>query len=130
MLDLDRYKFFNDTYGHTAGDVLMKSVVEVCLKNLRNTDVFCRFGGDEFYIMLPETNPEQACNLAERLREAVRNSPVTMGGTEVRMTLSIGVSALNGTEQNISLGDLMDKADAAMYKAKASGRDRIWLFVD
>ena len=130
MLDLDRYKFFNDTYGHAAGDLLMKSIVAVCLQNLRATDVFCRYGGDEFYIMLPETNQEQACNLAERLHEAVRKTPVKLGETEVKMTLSIGVSALNGSEQNISLNDLLERADTAMYKAKQSGRDRIWLYTD
>ena len=128
MLDLDRYKFFNDTYGHTVGDILMKSVVSVCLKNLRNTDVFCRYGGDEFYIMLPETNQEQACLLAERLREAVGTTQIDLGGTKIRMTLSIGISALDGTGQNISLMDLLDRADTAMYKAKESGRDRIWFF--
>ena len=130
MLDLDRYKFFNDTYGHAAGDNLMKLVISVCSQNLRNTDVFSRYGGDEFYIMLPETNQEQACNLAERLREAVRNTPIDLGGTEIRMTMSIGISATNGSEQNISLNDLLERADAAMYKAKESGRDRIWLHVD
>ena len=128
MLDLDRYKFFNDTYGHAAGDQLMKSIISVCEKNLRATDVFCRYGGDEFYIMLPETNQEQACNLAERLHDTVRNTPIDLGGKEVRMTLSIGISALNGSEQNISLNDLLERADTAMYKAKESGRDRIWLY--
>ena len=130
MLDLDRYKFFNDTYGHSAGDNLLKLVISVCSQNLRNTDIFSRYGGDEFYIMLPETNQEQACNLAERLREAVRNAPIDLGGVEIRMTMSIGISATNGSEQNISLNDLLERADAAMYMAKESGRDRIWLHVD
>lgn len=124
MLDIDHFKRVNDTHGHAVGDQALKAMVNVCLKHLREIDVLCRFGGEEFVAVLPETRIEDATVVAERLRQAVGGLalPLPEGGT-VSFTISIGVTAPRA--EDAALGDVLERADAALYAAKRGGRDQV-----
>ncbi len=124
MLDLDHFKKINDSYGHMAGDVVLQKFSSVCQAILRDVDVIGRLGGEEFAILLPETGEKEAVEVAERLRMQIANTRVPLEkGLAIEFTVSIGVSFLN--ELNNNLEALLDKADKALYKAKAAGRDRV-----
>ncbi len=124
MLDIDHFKRVNDTYGHAVGDQALKAMVNVCLKLLREIDVLCRFGGEEFVAILPETRIDGAVLVAERLRQAVGGLalPLPEGGT-VSFTISIGVTAPRAEDGG--LGNVLERADAALYAAKRGGRDQV-----
>jgi diguanylate cyclase (GGDEF)-like protein/PAS domain S-box-containing protein len=124
MLDLDHFKKFNDTYGHDAGDTVLREAASFLSKSIRVEDMVCRFGGEEFVIILPTANLEAAHGRAERIRSKVRELTVLHHGQSLGMiTVSVGVSALprNGTTAK----ELLDAADAALYRAKREGRDRV-----
>lgn len=125
MLDIDFFKRINDSYGHKAGDAVLKKLADVCRKALREVDIVGRVGGEEFAIMLPETGLDEAVEVAERLREAiaVADVPLDGDGVSLHFTVSIGVTALTQGASNIDA--LMNRADKAMYKAKESGRDKV-----
>lgn len=124
MLDIDHFKKINDTHGHATGDEAIRSVVRVCRTLVRGADVLGRLGGEEFAILLPETPPQGAVLLAERLRRALAVTEVRMpGGVGVTFTVSIGVSALRPGEQAVSA--LLARADEALYRAKNGGRNRV-----
>jgi len=124
MLDLDFFKKFNDTYGHEAGDTVLREVGSFLSRSVRAEDVVCRFGGEEFVIILPMADLKATRARAERIRSKLRELPVLHQGQSVGMvTVSIGVSAVpqHGTSRN----SLLDAADAALYQAKREGRDRV-----
>jgi len=124
MLDIDHFKKINDTHGHATGDEAIRSVVRVCRTLVRGADVLGRLGGEEFAILLPETPPQGAVLLAERLRRALAVTEVRMpGGVGVTFTVSIGVSALRPGEESVSA--LLARADEALYRAKNGGRNRV-----
>jgi diguanylate cyclase (GGDEF)-like protein len=120
MADLDKFKTVNDTYGHTAGDRVLKSVGLFLRESIRDVDSIARFGGEEFVMFLPETSKEAAYTLADRLRLGV--SEIDMGNLPA-ITISLGISTF--PEDGKSLNELLDRADAALYKAKASGRNQV-----
>ncbi|MBC17192.1 MAG: hypothetical protein CL942_09095 [Desulfovibrio sp.] len=122
-LDIDHFKRVNDTYGHPAGDEVLKSLVNVCQETLRFTDVFARMGGEEFAAILPETQIPEAIVTAERVRKAVASTPVNTDAGIIDYTVSIGISTLRDDDD--SLDDLMRRADKALYKAKENGRNRV-----
>lgn len=126
--DLDHFKSINDNYGHHTGDVALKTVATCITRIVRDTDLVVRYGGEEFVIMLPETTIEQAEVMAERLRRAVEALafPLPQGGVK-RMTMSFGVAAFPMTAETPE--DLLTSADAAMYHAKALGRNRVMVAV-
>jgi two-component system cell cycle response regulator len=130
MIDVDYFKQINDARGHLAGDEMLRELARRIDAQTRASDTAARFGGDEFAILLPETTLEEAVHLAERILKAVRSVPVDLGkaGNE-RLSLSIGVAALRpGREERDLLAaadQLLAKADAALYKAKAGGRGRV-----
>lgn len=127
MLDIDRFKEVNDAHGHRAGDRVLQQLARTCLEVLRSVDVVGRVGGEEFAILLPETSLEGAVEVAERLREAVALAEVAREeGVPLRITVSIGVAMLAGT---VNLDTLLSQADAALYDAKRTGRNRVCAYV-
>jgi diguanylate cyclase (GGDEF)-like protein len=130
MLDLDRFKAFNDRYGHLAGDHALRETADVLRQNARSVDILARYGGEEFAVILPETDLQRAAAHAERIRSAVANHVFVSQetGLEHRITVSVGVAALGSTPEKIE--DLVHDADQALYRAKAAGRNRIALAAD
>ncbi|MHB1937189.1 MAG: GGDEF domain-containing protein [Acidobacteriaceae bacterium] len=122
LLDIDHFKRVNDTHGHQAGDAVLKGLGELLNQQARAIDRVCRSGGEEFTIILPETDPDTAVNIAERLRASVEVQLFDVG-TPLRMTVSIGVASwpVHGDGADT----LIAAADAALYVAKRSGRNRI-----
>ncbi|MFP5362401.1 MAG: EAL domain-containing protein [Thermoleophilia bacterium] len=121
LLDVDNFKFVNDTLGHKAGDELIRSVAGLLRGRLRDTDILARLGGDEFAVLLPGSTPEHAQLVAADLLELIRRHTAFIGGERVSMTASIGVALLGESDGDGS--QLMVDADLAMYEAKAAGRD-------
>jgi diguanylate cyclase (GGDEF)-like protein len=128
LLDLDRFKLLNDTYGHLVGDQVLKEVARTLNTVLREYDLIGRFGGEEFAVLLPHTRSTDAFRIAERVRAAVAGlcfiAPGASGGERVSVTVSIGVAALDGGDRR-EFSDLLAAADAALYRAKGSGRDQV-----
>jgi diguanylate cyclase len=112
MLDLDRFKDFNDRYGHQAGDRLLKSATSAWSQMLRSTDLLCRYGGEEFSVLLPGATTDQASEILDRLRAV----------TPQEQTFSAGLACWDGQEVS---EELVARADRALYAAKAAGRDRV-----
>ncbi|MDX2222431.1 MAG: diguanylate cyclase [Rhodospirillaceae bacterium] len=123
VIDIDHFKRVNDTYGHDVGDVVLKEVAKVCAAQLRGTDIFARFGGEEFIALLPETDLKAGMILAERLRQAVGLQPIFSHKGPVVVTASLGLAAY--LPQDKSLEDAVKRADEALYAAKRSGRNRV-----
>ncbi|WP_085691562.1 MULTISPECIES: GGDEF domain-containing protein [unclassified Pseudomonas] len=122
ILDLDHFKRINDSYGHLAGDKVLKIVADQLRKRLRSGDFIARFGGEEFVLLLPQTSPAAAAQIAEVLRATVEACPFHFKGERVVITTSIGLGAFRSGER----GDqVLKRADAALYRAKESGRNRV-----
>jgi diguanylate cyclase (GGDEF)-like protein/PAS domain S-box-containing protein len=124
MLDLDHFKRFNDTYGHDAGDAVLRETGSFLARSIRAEDIVCRYGGEEFVVILPTADMESARSRAERIRSKLRELAVLHQGQSVGViTVSVGVAALpaHGT----SAKELLQAADAALYRAKREGRDRV-----
>ncbi len=124
MVDLDGFKDINDTNGHLAGDQYLKDIAAIIRSQLRGADAACRYGGDEFCLLLPETDLEGAQSIAERIRQAVAAHIVGVDGLALRTTVSIGVAVFPDHDSG-DLRSLMRNADEALYSAKRSGRDRV-----
>ena len=123
MLDLDRFKDINDTYGHKVGDTVLGRFATICRQALRESDIMGRTGGDEFVILFPETTLPEAVDVAERLRETVAATPIPLEhGPPVLVTVSIGVASFANADANINV--FMNRADGALYEAKHRGRNR------
>jgi diguanylate cyclase (GGDEF)-like protein len=125
ILDIDLFKSINDRFGHDVGDAVICHVASICREGMLGFDILARIGGEEFVLLLPETTGEQAMILAERVRQRLEAHPSTVDGADVRVTASIGVS--EGGAQSESIGDLMKRADQALYQAKRDGRNRVRL---
>ena len=127
VMDIDHFKRFNDQYGHLAGDQVIQMVARTLKQQLREGDIVARYGGEEFVLLLPQTSSAEAKVVAQRTCDAIRNQPVVLdSGKSLHVTISVGVHA------SLPLGEadwksLIAAADAAMYQAKRSGRDRIEL---
>lgn len=126
MFDIDHFKELNDTYGHQAGDDMLRNLAQLTRQQLRSADILARYGGEEFIILLPYTNAKQACLVAERIREQVVAFKLTVGADEIGITLSLGVAEFDPQTDN--LDKLIQRADQAMYEAKNSGRNRVFVF--
>lgn len=120
MFDLDHFKQVNDKYGHKAGDQVLQYLARRCHQNSRSTDLISRYGGEEFIILLPETNYETAYIIAERLRQSIMNQPFVTDAGHLKVTISAGVAEANIAD---TLTNLIEKADNALYKAKHNGRN-------
>jgi diguanylate cyclase (GGDEF)-like protein len=123
VLDLDRFKDVNDTYGHHAGDLVLRSFSLVALEQKRAQDTFGRLGGEEFGLLLPETNLAQAKVVAERIQKTWQNSPVNLDGVPIYSTVSIGVA--EAATDDKFLDDLLRRGDQMMYKAKERGKNQV-----
>ncbi|WP_345978631.1 diguanylate cyclase [Sulfurimonas sp. HSL3-2] len=125
MLDLDYFKKINDTYGHQAGDDVLKKIANVIKQSIRGSDYPARFGGEEFIIILPETENSKAVELAQRIRKTLENEPIAISENEtIHVTTSIGVVT---SRQGITTQTLLYLVDKALYKAKRNGRNQVSL---
>ncbi len=123
LIDLDHFKKVNDTYGHQVGDFALKKLVQTITEVLRDPDSLGRFGGEEFLILLPETDLVKGNIAAERVREIVEKTPIKAGSNEFNITLSIGLATLNHEMDDFQ--ELFRRADLGLYKAKQTGRNRV-----
>jgi diguanylate cyclase (GGDEF)-like protein len=123
VLDLDRLKQINDSYGHAVGDEAIKILATTLKTIIRASDVPVRFGGDEFVVFMPETNIDQAIKLAQRLRLSLAENPIHTGQNPLFLTLSIGVAGLSHNVDSID--KLLENADRALYLAKQKGRNQV-----
>jgi diguanylate cyclase (GGDEF)-like protein len=124
LLDLDRFKLVNDTYGHLAGDLVLKRAATAMTEVLRDYDLTGRFGGEEFVMLMPQTRAADALRIAERVRAHIAAQAICVGAERVPVTVSIGVAALDAGSCP-DLTELLAASDAALYRAKASGRDQV-----
>jgi diguanylate cyclase (GGDEF)-like protein len=122
LIDLDQFKRVNDSYGHRAGDALLRQVVEVCKKQLRDSDQLGRLVGVEFALLLPRTGPAEALLVAERMRAAIAGSAIKTERAMISMTASFGVTAIRADDSTVSL---FKRADQALQAAKQGGRNRV-----
>ena len=123
MLDIDHFKFVNDDFGHQAGDKVLVELAKILELATRKVDSVGRFGGEEFLVILPELNHEQALMLAERIRRQVESTSIRYQDKQIEITVSIGVSTY--PQHGVSVDDLVKASDDAMYKAKKRGRNQI-----
>jgi len=123
MLDLDRFKQINDNYGHPAGDKVLQEFATLCKRSVREMDMVGRYGGEELVIIMPETDLKTAVPVAERLRKSIADTPISIPGGEVCVTVSIGIAQKD--ENTLQLETLIARADQAMYIAKHKGRNRV-----
>jgi diguanylate cyclase (GGDEF)-like protein len=122
MLDIDHFKKVNDTYGHAAGDVALKSVVSIIQERLRDSDTICRWGGEEFLILLPDCDVMRANKIANDIRTAVEQHTILIGNHDIHLTVSIGVSEYIQNEPESSL---INRIDEALYRSKNAGRNTV-----
>lgn len=125
-IDIDKFKLINDQYGHAVGDLAIKRVSKALTKNSRNSDSVFRFGGEEFLMLLPHTNIEEAFMLAEKIRATISDTPLLAGKSQVHMSISAGVAEFNRDDTNIK--EALKCADDALYLAKNSGRDKVEMY--
>jgi len=125
VLDIDFFKSINDGHGHDAGDDVLREFALRVRKSIRNIDLACRYGGEEFVIVMPETDMAVATVVAERLRRRIAGEPfpIQQGMRLLDVTLSIGIAALNGEGDNAAA--MLKRADQALYRAKRDGRNRV-----
>jgi len=124
LLDVDHFKSINDRYGHLAGDLVLQFVAQQCQNHMRTTDIFARYGGEEFICLLPEQTEKGAVELAERIRQMLEQAEVKYEAQRLRVTASFGL-ALIQKESGLTLEQLIDRADQALYQSKKNGRNRI-----
>ncbi|MEM4647946.1 MAG: GGDEF domain-containing protein [Candidatus Pacearchaeota archaeon] len=125
LIDIDDFKKYNDKFGHLQGDEALKTVTGVIIKNIRKEDFAVRFGGEEFLIVLPETNAAKALNVAKRIREIINNTEIkpirkNLPQGYEKVSVSIGISEFKG-----NINEALEKADKALYKAKKLGKNKI-----
>jgi diguanylate cyclase len=123
MVDIDKFKDVNDTHGHNVGDIVLQEVATYLLNNLRRYDQICRYGGEEFLILLPSSHPRRAKRVLDRLRRGLKRRRIVIGEqTAISVSASFGISALKPDD---SIMTAIDHADQAMYAAKKAGRNRV-----
>ena len=129
MFDIDFFKKFNDTYGHECGDFVLISVADIIKKSLRDVDVASRYGGEEFTVLLCDTDKEGAMIVAERIRSAIDEHDFVYNDQHLHVTISVGVSVFDA-ETNLvnSPNCFVNQADQALYVSKSNGRNRVTYF--
>jgi diguanylate cyclase (GGDEF)-like protein len=126
LMDLDNFKVINDTFGHAAGDEIIREMGSIILNSFRKSDISGRIGGEEFAVILKNTSLDEAKMAAEKVRKIIARRKVIYGDQEIRLTVSIGVAAIRGGTKDIKdIEDFLKMADDALYKAKAGGRNAV-----
>jgi diguanylate cyclase (GGDEF)-like protein len=123
MLDIDLFKSFNDRYGHECGDVVLKGVAEAMSGAVRSTDAVGRWGGEEFLILVPETELEGGAGLAEKIRSRIEAEAIAYGENLFKVTVTAGIAACEGSDGSVD--DCVRRADEALLAGKAGGRNRV-----
>ncbi len=123
MFDIDRFKGFNDTYGHQAGDRVIIELARILKENSRSVDIPCRYGGEEFVVILPDTSREQAEVVVERIRKVVEDTKIFHEGKTLSMTISCGIATIPDLAPK-GIDDFINMADSALYSSKENGRNR------
>jgi two-component system cell cycle response regulator len=125
VLDIDYFKAVNDTHGHDAGDDVLREFSLRLKKSIRGIDLACRYGGEEFVVVMPDTDMAVAAAVAERVRRGIATEPfpIDNGKSAVQVTISIGLAGL--TKPTDTAGDILKRADQALYRAKRDGRNRV-----
>lgn len=126
IIDVDRFKSFNDQHGHLAGDQILKEIGAIIKGNVREIDILGRYGGEEFCVVLPDTDGKGAQYFAERIRKTTEEASIKAYDTVVKATLSVGISTFPQDGERVN--ELVDKADWALYRAKKLGRNRVCSF--
>ena len=126
MFDIDDYKLINDTFGHAAGDRILVEFSSLLKKNTRKMDICGRLGGDEFGLVLPETDSPRAGVIAERVRSSLASLEIDFNGVMIKATSSIGISQLKGKIKDLQT--LMETADSALYQVKHLGKNQVKIF--
>ncbi len=126
MIDIDHFKNYNDRYGHLVGDAILKELSKVIKENIRQIDLMGRYGGEEFSIVLTETDRLLASLAAERIRQAIESAHIRVYDEDLKITVSIGISEF--PEHGKEINKLIDHADSALYKAKQTGRNRVCVY--
>ncbi|MDP8235620.1 MAG: diguanylate cyclase [Candidatus Erginobacter occultus] len=124
MIDIDHFKPVNDLYGHPAGDRVLRRVAELISSTLRGPDLLCRYGGEEFLVILPHTSPDQAREAGERIRKEIAAVPFRSEENEIPLTVSVGAAGLDPEAEEPG-EEMIAAADAALYRAKREGRNRV-----
>jgi diguanylate cyclase (GGDEF)-like protein len=128
MFDIDHFKQFNDLYGHQAGDEILKNIVQIAKKQLREADILARYGGEEFVVLLPNSRAQEAAVVAGRILESIATYQMDAHGNKVSITISMGVTeCLASTD---TLDQLVQQADRALYAAKSAGRNCVRIGFD
>jgi len=126
MVDIDHFKQINDVFGHPEGDEVIRHVAETMRLKLRNTDLLARYGGEEFAVILPETTPDNALEVANAIRRHIEETPIALGADRsIRITVSAGVAGYDVLPDDIGLEELLKQADMYLYEAKQKGRNRV-----
>jgi diguanylate cyclase (GGDEF)-like protein len=124
MMDIDFFKKFNDTYGHSCGDAVLQQVAEIIRSSVRQNDIAARYGGEEFVILLPDSDIDTAAAIAERIRVTIQDNVLEYDGESLKITISLGVSQYD-PQRDLSGKSIIDRADKALYQSKEQGRNRV-----
>jgi len=132
MFDLDFFKGINDTFGHTTGDMVLKTVAKITKEKLRKSDIAARYGGEEFIVLLPETTAREAAVMADKLRKHFEKATVHTGDHRITVTANFGISdylgKTNSETQEIILSEFISSADQSLYASKNAGRNRVTIY--
>jgi diguanylate cyclase (GGDEF)-like protein len=129
ILDVDRFKSVNDRFGHATGDLVLREVANRIRANLREIDVACRYGGEEFAVLLPGTSLSEAAAIGERLRREIEGTVVEADSGALSVTVSVGIAATSDGNERWAIDPLIERADEALYLAKQGGRNRVRLWL-
>jgi len=124
IADIDDFKKVNDTYGHDCGDFVLVKLTQSFLQKIRVTDSVCRWGGEEFLFLFPETIEQGAMIVVERIRKSIEELNIDYRGNLIKVTITIGVSFYNG-QDNLDGKELVNRADKALYKGKSEGKNKV-----
>jgi len=125
MADIDYFKHYNDTNGHSAGDYALKKIAEIMRKNVKGSDIVARYGGEEFILVFPETTKENALSICDAIRQHIKDFRFNNEESQPNGDLTISMGVASYPEDGHTTQELVKKADAALYKAKDLGRNRV-----